>query len=111
MDIVAPSDFKIKLTHIYDADGNELLPSDIYLYFIISDKYEHTYEAKWMKDNAGSDCVYLDEEDGLLYIVVQNYNLKGPLFIKIGTAVDDSHFKDNLWNWWAAPKKLDINII
>lgn len=111
MDIVAPSDFKIKIKSIKDNTGQVLNPSDVYLYFIISDKYEHTYEAKWMKDNADSVNVYLDEQDGLLYVVVQDYNLKGQLFIKIGTAADDDHFKDNLWNWWDTPKSLNTKII
>ena len=111
MDIVAPSDFKIKLTHIYDSDGNELLPSDVYLFFVVTDKFGHSYEAKWVKDNTGSVNVYQDSEDGLLYIVFENYELRGQLFIKIGTAVEDEHFVDNAWQWWATPKKLDINII
>lgn len=109
MDIVAPSDFKIRIKSIKDKDGIVLQPSDVYLYFVISDKYEHTYEAVWKKQDQGSVNVY--EEDGMLYIVVQNYNLKGQLFLKVGTATEDDHFKDNLWNWWSSPKTLQTNII
>lgn len=98
MDIIFPSDIKIRITSIKDAEGNILQPSDIFLIFHIKDNNGNDYFA--ISDPEGTETKNTKIEDGYLYVAIENYKLRGNLNWKIGTKVADSVFPDGYWQWF-----------
>ena len=106
MEIVSPSDFKLRITSITDTTGNVLSPSEVYLYFVITARYGKPYECVWTKNVTTSKNIEYDSENDTLYLIVENYDLKGQVSMKVGTAIEDTAFKDGMWNWWAKEKPI-----
>lgn len=106
MEIISPSDFKLRITSITDTEGNTLSPSEVYLRFIITARYGSPYECLWTKNPRTSKNIEYDAENDTLYLIIENYNLKGQVSMKVGTAIEDSAFKDGMWNWWAKEKPI-----
>ena len=108
MDIITPSDFKIRITRILDNNETpyEINPYDVYLIFKIVDKGGNEYIAISDPFGNNSKNTVINSEDGKLYVVVENYRLKGELSWKIGTKVPDSDFKDGEWRWFASYQPL-----
>lgn len=111
MEIVSPSDFKIKISAIKDSEGNLVSPQDVYINIILTARYGNPYVCTWTKDITTSKNVEYDEDNDTLYLIVEDYNLKGQVYMRLGTATDDSAFKDGKWNWWQKEMPLDIKIV
>lgn len=111
MEIVSPSDFKLKITSITDTEGNSVSPSEVYLKFIVSTRYGNPYECVWTKNPETSKNIEYDAENDILYLIVEDYELKGQVMLQVGTAIEDSAFKDGMWNWWAKAKPITNVII
>lgn len=117
--IVFPSDFKIRINSVVDQERQaiEEVEDYPYLIFIILDNYGGSYKAIYSPNESERLNVEIKEEEiegttkEVLYVDVENYSLKGSLKIKIGTAVDDTAFKDNKWNWYGAIKDLPAVVI
>lgn len=117
--IVFPSDFKIRINSVVDQERQaiEEVEDYPYLMFIILDNYGGSYKAIYSPNESERLNVEVKEEEiegttkEVLYVDVENYSLKGNLKIKIGTAVDDTAFKDNKWNWYGTIKDLPAVVI
>lgn len=117
--IVFPSDFKIRIKSVVDQERQaiEEVRDYPYLMFIILDNYGGSYKAIYSPNESERLNVEIKEEEiegttkEVLYVDVENYSLKGNLKIKIGTAVDDTAFKDNKWNWYGTIKDLPAIVV
>lgn len=108
MDIIFPSDFKIRVTSILDNQTPpvEVLPDEIFLIFKIADKSGGEYTAISDPEGDKSINTVINPNDGLLYITVEHYKLKGELYWKIGTKISDNDFKDGDWKWFGEYQPL-----
>ena len=117
--IVFPSDFKIRINSLVDQERQAIEEVEAYPYlmFIILDNYGGSYKAIYSPNKSERLNVEIKDEkiEGttkeVLYVDVENYSLKGNLKIKIGTAVDDTAFKDNKWNWYGTIKDLPAIVV
>ena len=108
MDIIHPSDIKIRITSIKDSEGNILTPNDIFLIFLIRDKFDNEYVA--IHDPSGVETKNTKVEDGVLYVAIENYKLRGEISWKIGTKIQDEVFPDGYWQWFDKYQNMGINI-
>lgn len=112
IDIVFPSDFKIRINSIVDGEDTPIPFYEYpYLIFLITDNYGGAYKAIYSPVESERINVEVDTDNEIVYVIGENYLLKGNLKIKIGVAVDDIAFKDNKWNWFGAAKDLNARII
>lgn len=114
MIINSPSDFKIRVNHIYDIHGNPIDISTVNIFFKIKDNYGNTYEARYFcSDPSKNFNTYIqgDEGEEVLYVLVENYSLRGRLTWQIGTVVPDIMFPDGDWKTFNKYKDLGIDII
>lgn len=105
MQIIYPSDFKFKINSISDSQGT-VIPPDSYpkLIFMISDNYGGIH--KCIYDPSGEESTGAKIVDGILYITVENYKLKGKIKYKIGTVDPDASFNDGSWKWYGEWKEV-----
>lgn len=112
-DIVFPSEFKIKITSVLDENGANIPYGSqdfpVHVNFVVMDNYGGTYLAIY--DTEASKCKNVYVEDDHIFVVVQNYKLKGNLKIKVSIAKADDNFKDGTWDAWGKPTPLPANIV
>lgn len=108
-----PSDFKVRINSITGKDGQVIPPETIYMDITYRDKCGRTYKCVWDPSGTDTKKVELHDDDGLLYVIFEDYQLKGDLDWKIDTRVDDEHddFKDGKWNVYGSYKPAKITIV
>lgn len=111
MKIIFPSDFKIRINKITDADGTVLNPDEYpFLLFLVVDDFGGMHKCIW--DPNGVKTYGAAMEDDVLYFTIENYKLKGKLRYKIGTQEPDASFEDGNWKWFGEFKSLgDTEIV
>ena len=110
IDIVFPSDFKIRINSLEGI--NSVIPFENYpfLQFLIIDNYGGSYKAIYNPIDHTKN-INVKTDGTYLYVIVENYKLRGALKIKIGIAGTDSDFFDGKWNWYDSAKSLNVNIV
>lgn len=106
-----PSDFKVRINSITGKNGDPIPPEDIYMTITYRDKSGRTYDAVWDSSGAETKNVIRNSEDQLLYVIFEDYQLKGDLEWKIDTRVGDEDFNDNKWNVYGSYKPAKITIV
>lgn len=107
--IVFPSDIKLKVNSLKDKDGNDIDVMSVFLVFDIFDQYHNHYYATSDPEGAKSKNTYFDGE--YLFVLIENYKLKGELYWKVGVVGEDESFPDGNQKTWGKCQKLNINII
>lgn len=92
MRIQRPTDFLIKINEVKSSEGVVLNPLEVYLLFVIRDKFGNEYRA--VSDPSGVDTKNTTIVDGVLYIAVENYKLVGCLAMSVGIKTTDEQFPD-----------------
>lgn len=106
--IVFPSDIKLKVNSLKDKDGNDIDVMSVFLIFDIFDIYNNHYYAVSDPEGVKTHNTYFDGNN--LYVVIENYKLRGELSWKVGIVSDDEMFEDGNQKTWGKCQKLNINI-
>ena len=109
-----PSDFKVRINSITGKNGDPISPDDIYMAITYRDKSGRTYDAVWDPDGVDTKNIVKHNDDGLLYVIFENYQLKGDLEWKIDTRVSGESaddFSDGKWNVYGSYKPAKITIV
>lgn len=92
MKIQRPTDFLIKINEVKSSEGVVLNPLEVYLLFVIRDKFGNEYRA--VSDPNGTDTKNTSIVDGVLYVAVENYKLRGCIAMSVGIKTADEQFPD-----------------
>ena len=108
-----PSDFKVRINSITGKNGDPISPDDIYMAITYRDKSGRTYDAVWDPAGIETKNVERHQDDDLLYVIFENYQLKGDLEWKIDTRLVDGYgdFSDGKWNVYGSYKPAKITIV
>lgn len=105
MQIVFPSDIKLKINSVRDSEGTVISPSNYpYLIFSFVDDFGGAYRCIY--DPAGTNSSGAKLVDDVLYVTIEQYKLKGKLSFKVGTKEGDEAFNDGSWKWYGEFKPL-----
>ena len=109
--IIYPSEIKIKIPVITDGEGNIVPVQDYpYMKFLFIDDYNCIYECIY--DPEGTHSKGAKISDGTLYLTIESgYKLKGRLRYKIGVRISDDVFSDGEWEWFGEFKNAGINVV
>lgn len=111
--IIAPSDFKIKLEHVRDAEDLVDIPLDsTKVIFIFFDSYGNKYTCVHnpFSESGNVNCI-TDLEENTLTLVFKDYKLRDGLSVKIGTAIEDFEFEDGFWDSYESSNRIPIRIL
>ena len=119
-EIIYPSQIKIKISNLTDADGN-IIPIEEYPYmkFIIADQFNGQHICIYDPsgtDSTGTKVVTTEdpesgETETFLYVTVTDYKLKGELKYKVGIRIDDEAFEDSKWRWYGEFVDLGAKVV
>ena len=119
-EIIYPSEIKIKISNLTDADGN-IIPIEEYPYmkFIFADQFNGLAECIYDPtgiDSKGTKVVTTEDPDTgetetYLYVTVTDYKLKGELKYKVGIRIDDEAFADGKWRWYGEFVELGAKVV
>lgn len=116
-----PSDFLVRINSITGKDGVPIELDDIFIDITYMDKSGRSYQAAWdpsktAEENRRTNTIKTEESVGgktkeFLYVVFENYNLKGKLDWKIDTRAINEKFSDGYWNVYGNFAPTNINIV
>jgi hypothetical protein len=111
--IIAPSDFKIKLEHVRDAEDLVDIPLDsTAVIFIFFDSYGNTYRCVHnpFSESGNVNCI-TDLAENTLTLVFKDYKLRDGLSVKMGTSIEDTEFDNGMWNSYDGSSRIPVKIL
>lgn len=109
--VQSPSDIKIQITEIRDANDNVVDMQAVYIMFLFTDARNNEYRAVYDPTGEHTVNTKYDAELGVLKIMIQNYGcMRGSLQVKVGTKTVDTDFTDGMWDWWNKKENAKITI-
>ena len=119
-EIIYPSEIKIRISNLTDADGN-IIPIEEYPYmkFIFADQFNGQHICIYDPDgtdSVGTKIVTTEnpetgEIESYLYVTITDYKLKGELKYKVGIKIDDEAFSDGKWRWYGEFVSLGVKVV
>lgn len=113
IEIIYPSDIKIKITEITDGSGSPVvIPDELpYLKFIFADEFGGFYECVYDPQGTDTKGVKYNEDEGYLAVTITDYKMKGALKYKVGVKLDDADFSAGKWRFFGDFVELDAKVV
>lgn len=103
------SDFKIKITSLRTIGGGEIEQSTAHVKFdFVADDTKIHYIA--ISSPTAGMCKNTTIKDGHIFVLFENYNMKGRLRMRTMIGYEDSDFADDEANVWSDWQTLNIEL-